>query len=266
MDQYRVISQAFSLAKKHRVLWIFGGILAFGGLAISVFANMPGTDSSELQADIATIVGRLPQNDFNQALSIELMADFSGANLTPIRSMVPEAGRIAVAVLLGILLMVLTLVARAALIRGVAKIADGDAMGLSQGLELGRSGRTFRLLGIDILGGLLFSLLAVPIGILGFLPRAQASAQVGGLQLTDEGQAALTAIGALTAFCLLLLVVGFSWLAKLWAREILIDNAGVGSAMAEAFSILRRQPVRIASIWASFNCCESHSLCSRCQC
>ena len=258
MDHNRLISQALRLTRGNKVLWIFGALLSLS-LGIASFEFGLGTGQlANTAKSVSELVAALPSNEFTRTLSQEIadsnvsilhhFGQSGSEGALESNRLIGVAG-LALAGLLSLFALGIGLMARAAIIRMVDAHLRQENLGLASGIDLGRDTRTGRLLSLDIVGFLLLAVFILPIGLLGNLPAVYAQNPSETLTLSQEGQAVTSILAGLSGLSILLIFLAFRFLQQLWAREVLIDNAPLGVALAESFGMLRRQPLRIGMLW-----------------
>ena len=149
--------------------------------------------------------------------------------------------------LLVFLAIALNYVARAALMRMVDQIeAHGGSPGIGEGFELGWSLRTLRLFLLELLLGLLALVVIVPVLLLALVPV--------GLLIGSEQASGLGLLLGLGLACFGLplavaLVILWRLMSQMWSREVVVGNAPIGAAVADAWGLLRGQPMQLLLMW-----------------
>lgn len=140
MDYLAIIKRAYHLTLKHKFLWIFG-ILAGGSGGLKVWSGFPNyswnNDSSNLE------------KSFNNPTFIGQWSNFWANYGTLVM------GIIAVVVILGVVLFVLSIISQGALIGSAKKLDDGDKSDFGHGFSIGLN-NFWRVWGVLILYLLMF--------------------------------------------------------------------------------------------------------------
>ena len=262
-----VLARAWRISWRHKALWLLGFLVALPG-GCSGGSNVAGRfqgrgDAGALAPGLDDLGGRL--EDFGRQLPPGLR-DYLGQLFRELsvlgqRQALTERPMAIVGLVLlllaGLLLVWLVLalvglVARVGLVRSIDRIdGDGEAPGLRQAWRLGWTTRTLRLLLAEFLMALLSLLLMMPVLVLAIL------ALVIGIVANGNGGGGLVILGLLAGIGIfvlglfLLLVLGalLNLFRELWSRDIIIEDAPIGSAVAEAVATLRRHPGDLFRLW-----------------
>ena len=224
MDYAELLKSAWQITWRHKYLWVLGLFaLGGGGGPLSCSSNFNSGTSSDLH------IGTFDWADF-----------FSRNRGT----LVALAG---VAVLLGIVWAILSLITEAGLIAGVDDRLRGRSdTSLATSWRAGL-GAFWRLLGLVLLVGIvvvlvlgiLLALIVVPLIIAG----------------TGNHDASLTAIGATVLFALFLFVLSLPVLIVLqivvnWAfRSLVLEQAGVFASLRAGWRLFRRNVGKSLVVW-----------------
>jgi hypothetical protein len=264
MDHNAIIARAFEITRRHRALWIFGFLAAFasGSAGSTNFSNSSG-GSEGVSGSASSFLNRLndasfPGKDFVLQLISELEQLQPPAWFDPDRFLDPGAGELG-GIFAGLLLLcgafivfilvmvVVRLISEAAIIRMVDAIEEGESVSFGTGLELGASGRTLRWFLLEILIGLLALIVIIPLLMISILPIVMM------VSLGDGANAfaLIMAIGLvlLGVPLLILFAIGYGLMKRLWMRELLVDGADMGSAVANAFGHLRGNLLSVLLLW-----------------
>lgn len=258
-----LLSRSWRLCWRHRLLWVLGALVALPGSCSLGFQLPRGADGDAParglpdfawpDASAGAAWQGLPSGlrHYLSCLLAELQAltpperwAAPGPGLGAALGLLLLAGAFAVLAWLG--LWALALVARTALIRGVAEQGDRlGSLGLRKALGLGWSMRTLRLLLADFLVGLgtlalmlpaAFVMIAVAVGL-------QTGARQAGESAPPLASGILVAVvlvgGVLLVMVLAALLTVFG---QLYARSIAVDDAPIGAAFGAAIDLLRRHP------------------------
>lgn len=227
MNYSHLINRAFQITWRHKVLWIFGILLALtsggsggGGGGSGGNGSMPSLPSQ------FPVLGPAEWQMIS-ALILVCCCIFL------------------VAIVIG---TIVRYVARAALYRAVDQIEEmGVAPKWREAFRLGWSNRSFRMWLLDLIVGIPFFIVAMMLLLLGATPL---------LLLTVDNSAAkalgvIAAIG-LELLILLLIMVAASALGLLgqfWSREIALADRSVGQALAMGYAVVRSRLKDSALTW-----------------
>ncbi len=231
MNQIDLIRRAWRLTWRHKVLWIFGFLLAltgssggwswsgnsrgFGGQSFDGFKNVPGL------------------RNFDPATAFR--------NLNPgalIGILVPCC---CLLLLVGIAAAIVNYVARAAVYRMVDEIeATGAAPDWRAGLRLGWSNRTFRLFLLDLVVAISVAAGALIVAGVAVAPLLLLGGAGGGARLL--GIILTVLLGLVFLVVLLFAVLALSVLSQFWSREIVLRDLRAGQAVGRGLRDGAPQP------------------------
>jgi hypothetical protein len=226
MHYIDLIKRAWQITWRHKVLWIFGILLA---LASGGGGSGGGGSSSGGES------GAFPTLPSLQPFNPGLILGFS----------------VLCCCLLLILIVVLTIVryvARTALYRGVDQIeATGAAPTWREGFRLGWSNRAFRLWLLDLIVWIPFAIVALVLLALGATPLL--------LLIIDNpvarGIGIAGTIGLEMLIIGLLIVAGIilSALGQFWSREIAIADRNLGESITTGYRLVRARLKDVSVMW-----------------
>ena len=262
MDHNAIIARAFEITRRHKALWIFGFLAAFaGGSGSSAnFGNSSSGSGSGVRSP-GDLMARIQDMDFpGREFVVQLLRELEtlGAPswLDFDRLADPGAGDIGgilavlmlfcgAIIVLFIGMVLIRLISEAAIIRMVDAIEEGDAVSFGYGLELALTGRTARWFLLELLAGLLSLLIVLPLLLITIVPIVLVIAQDGNPLIL------VLALGLILLGIplLILFIIGYSMLQRLWSREVLIGGADMGSAVAGAAGLLRGNFLSILLLW-----------------
>ena len=230
MQHFDLIQRAFRIVWRHKVLWLFGFLLALTGGGGGGGAGY-----------------NFSSNDFNRTMSgLPNFPNFPNFNPDIILPIV-----LVCCCLLLILIVVSTIVqyvAKAALYRMVDQIEAGDrAPTWREGFRLGWSRRTFRLFLLEFVIGLLVFVAVLVLLLLAASPL---------LLLATENDLArgigiAVAVMLFLVFLLIAIVGGtiLSVLLQFWGREVVLADRGFGDAVASGNAMVRRRAKDVFLMW-----------------
>lgn len=242
MNQTAIIRRAWELLRRFKVLWLFGILVALtssgsgsGGNGMNFAFNGEDFD-------------RTPFRDWSGFQGWD-MPNWDLPNWR-----VPDSWPALVALcccLLFILVIVgviINYVSRAALIRSANQIEEtGAAPTWRAGFRLGWTNRTFRLWLLELVVGII-----VGVGALLLLALA-ASPLLLLLTETDAGRVTgivLTVIlGLVVVLFLVVVALILSVVTEFWSRAILLDDAGIGDALARGLALARSRARDVGIMW-----------------
>lgn len=250
MNHTAILSRAFEITRRHRSLWVIGFLLALTGGGGSAGSGM------QFQGDGGGgAPGRPGTMDLPPALQAfgeQLRAEAARIDWQALRdAAVPLIlAVICLALFFLVVAVVVSYVARAALVRMVDRIEDtGVAPTWREGLRLGRGARTLRLFLLELLVGLVFLFAVISVGALAIIAVAVV---FGGASAAGAPTPALVFLGVGLILTVLPLVIvfaiAFSILRELWTREILLANRDIGAAFMESVRLLRTRLVDVVLI------------------
>lgn len=255
MDHSTIIKRAATITRRHRALWLFGFLVAltgggsggFGGS--SNYSGNGGDFGGAPGAELRWPEG-LPGRAFVDQLVQELSQRGQGLHFDPANPGWVLAGLVLICgglLLLVLLAIGLNYVARAALMRMVDQIeARGESPGIGLGFELGWSLRTLRLFLLELLLGLLALVVMVPVLLLAIVP---VGLLIGSEQANSLGLLIAVGLACLGLPLALALLVLWRLMSQMWSREVVVGNAPIGAAVADAWGLLRAQPMPLLLMW-----------------
>jgi hypothetical protein len=186
--------------------------------------------------------------DYAAAIAEQARRAFQSAEANPGLAIgLAAAGVVAFGLVLVVLIAVAQ-VARVGLYRS-ADLIEGGAPppGLREGLALGWSMRTLRLLLLEILVGFCMLLLVLPIILVAILPLVLGDGAGG------RGAEVLAALAGACLGLLLLVAIAIavSMIQQLYVCEIAIADRPIGAAFARAVGLLRAHPMSIVLLAVS---------------
>ena len=234
MNQMELIKRAWQMTWRHKVLWLFGILLALagGGGGFSGGGGGGGRSGGGGQG------GGGEEFDWIRELSNINPEVWGGIALLCCCALL----------ILAVVMTIVQLVSRAALYRSGNQIeATGNAPTWLEGFRLGWTNRTFRLFLLELLVGI-----AVFFAVMLLLAVAASPLL---LLIVDSGVARAIGVGlAIWLFLVWLLIVivasvVLSVLGQLWAREIVIADRSIGKAFGSGIELLRRQWKDLGVFW-----------------
>jgi hypothetical protein len=266
MNHSTILSRAFEITRRYKVLWLFGFLVALasggngGGINYAFSGSGSGGGSAGAGRGASSGWEDLLNNPqlppgirrFLETLQQEVIR-YRWEEIAP-----TLIGGVAVLLcclaLVFLVVQVLRYVARVALIRGVDQIeATGGAPTWREGFRMGWSHRTFRLFVLEVIVfgvaafciGALMAIAIVPmvIGIAGVSQGASSNA--------IAVPAILLGFGMLACLIPFGIVIGIalSVLGELWAREIVLADRGIGDALADGYHRARRRLADVGLLW-----------------
>lgn len=246
MNHTGLLRRALDITRRYPVLWIFGILVALtaggAGGAPNFQWNMGGND-------LANPPAWLPyrQWDGPWAGPWTEMGDWFGA-IDPGAWAGVVLCCCCALVILAILAIIVSYVARAALIRSTNQIeGTGIAPTWREGFRLGWSKRTFRLFLLELLVGIGVFLVTLLIFALAAAPLL--------LLVIDSGVARGIGIGAsvllgIVAICVAIAgAVALYVLGHFWSREVLLDDRNIGEAFSTGIADVRSRLGDLAVLW-----------------
>jgi hypothetical protein len=229
MNHTDLISRAWKITWRYKVLWIFGILLALtSGGGGSGGGNVVYRGNSAEVASRPPLPGLEP---FNAGFWLGIAALCCCLLLIWI-----------------IVAVIVQYVARTALYRSVDQIeATGSAPTWREGFRLGWSNRAFRLWLLDLVIGIPFLIVVIIVFILGATPLLlllidSTVARVLGIALT-------IGVEILLALLLVVAVVILGILKQFWSREIALADLGIGQAFATGYALVRRRVKDVGIMW-----------------
>ena len=225
MRHTHLIKHAWKITWRHKILWIFGILLALTG------GSSGGSPDWTWTTDRSS---GMPPTGFE--------------NIGPGAMFALAALCCCLLLILVIALTVVRYVARTTLYRGVDRIESGGGEPTwREGFRLGWSNRAFRLWLLDLIVWLPFAIVALLLLALAASPLLlllidNTVARVIGIALTVGAE--LLAIGLLIVAGLILGVLG-----QFWSREIAIADCNLGEAITTGYRRVRTRVKDVGVMW-----------------
>ncbi len=229
MNHIELLKRSFRITWRYKPLWLFGFILALcsGGSG----GGRGGNFNYQFSGDDFSGFGQVPAvPDFDPNLILAVII-----------------GLICLVLLLAVVSIVATQVARAALIGMVRQIEQTAAVTISDGWRLGWSRGAWRVFLLNLLIGIPVAIITILLMLLAFSPLLlllvdDTAPKIAGIILT---------ILAVLLVILILMVIGaliapFRELA--WRRTVL-DSQGVLASLKDAIGLVKRRFKDVAVIW-----------------
>lgn len=221
MDYSYIIRRAFEITWNYRALWVFGVLLALTTGAISRGSgSAPGTWGIPTPPDM-----RIPPQV--PSFPIEIINALILAGLV----------LICLFFILGIVAAVVRYISETAAIRMVDRYeTNGEKLFISDGFRLGWSIRALRFFLIDLLFGLLLTVI--------FLVMMSVAAAPLLLWLVDSDPArvfgTVTAVGLFLLVILIFVIIGiaYSLFSQFFRRAAIMENLGVFESMRRGFDLV----------------------------
>ncbi len=227
MQHFDLIQRAFRIVWRHKVLWLFGFLLA-----LTSGGGGGGTGYN------------FGSNEFDGAMSgLPSFTNFNPDIILPIV--------LVCCCLLLILIVVSSIVqyvAKAALFRMVDQIEVGDrAPTWREGFRLGWSRRTFRLFLLELVIGLLVVVAVLVLLLLAASPLLLLATENN----LARGIGIASAVMLFLVFLLIAIVGGtiLSVLLQFWGREVVLADRGFGDAIASGNAMVRRRAKDVFLMW-----------------
>jgi hypothetical protein len=226
MNYTRLINRAFQITWRHKVLWIFGILLALTSGGGGGGGGSGGNGSMPSMPSQVPVLG---------AAEWQLIAGL----------ILLCCCILLIAIVIG---TIVHYVARAALYRSVDQIEEtGVAPKWREGFRLGWSNRSFRMWLLDLIVGIPFFIAAMLLLVLGATPL---------LLLAVNGSAAkvfgvIATIGLELLIILAIIIAGviLGLLGQFWSREIALADRSVGQALAIGYALVRSRLKDSALTW-----------------
>jgi hypothetical protein len=229
MQYSRLVRDAWTLTWRHRFLWVFaffGGARGGGGCGFNYREGFSGGGSNG---------PRLPGGDEVERLASQV-GDWASAHL----GLIVAVGL--VLFLLVLALIIVSFVARGALISSTARVALGQPTTASQGWAIGRQlgWRYVRLTILLLLIGLaiVVAIFAIVLLFVGLAAISQVLAIVLGILV---GLAALVGLIALA--------IAFSVVIAYAERAIALDDLGARASLRRGVALVRLRTVESLALW-----------------
>lgn len=238
MNHSAILKRAFQIAKRFRVLWLFGILVALTGGGSSGGGGGTQYNVNGAGPQSGNMFGRPPVEQWRYWFD----------QVDPSRYVGLIILCCCLLAIFAIAAMVVHYVARVALICSVDQIARTDtAPSWREGFRLGWSKRTFRLWLLDLIVGIL-------VGLVVLLLLAAAASPL--LLLVIDSDAA-RAVGIVLAVMLVLLVilllivagVALSLFGRFWSRSIVLADQTISAAVTTAIAQVRGRLKDVAVMW-----------------
>lgn len=219
MNYIGILERSLTITRRHRVLWVFGFLLALFGAG--------GGFGNSVQYSFS---GDTPPAPFEVAPNIGILV---------------VAALVLIALALAILSIIVNYVAQTALIGLVGEIEAGEEPSVRHGFDVGWSRSALRLLGADLTVFLPVALLAafiVGVLVVGFIALANQG---------DPGPAIvllICCVGLFALFCVVL-GVGLSILQTFYYRHIVLGERGVLDGIQETYRLIRANLGQVIAMW-----------------
>lgn len=247
MDQIAIVKRAWHLMWRHKVLWIFGILVALtggGGGGQGMQYTFNGRDFGS-GPDNVPWNGR-PWNGQPWHGQPWGGRPFDGMRWEGLPALI--ALLCCLVILVIIIMVIVQYVSRAALIRSVDAIEEqGGSLTWREALRLGWTNRTFRLWLLELIVGLV-----VGLGAMAMLAVA-ASPMLLWLTDTDAGRVlgiiSTVLLGLVVLLLLFVAAVVLSVLGEVWSREILLADKGIGQALSDGWALARSRVRDLGGFW-----------------
>jgi len=234
MEYDRVLGDAFRLTIRYRFLWLFAflGGASTGGSGGSPNFNF-GSPGSAGSSDV-------PPELQDLARSVQNLPAFLMAHMAQILIM---GGILA---LIGLVFLILSFIAKGALIGSVARLGLGEEVSLGSGWRIGQSFGWcyFRLFLVTLVLGLIVLLLIGAV-VLVFILLIQGS----GESLRTLAIIAAVLLGISAFFALVILAIGFSIVLEYADRAVVVENLGALASISRGYEVFRARLWPSALVW-----------------
>jgi len=228
MDHVNILKRAFHITRRYKVLWIFGILLALfsggsGGSNINFPAGGRGHGSG----------GLLP---------------FAPPHIEPGIIISIALTLFCLLFLFLVVALIISYVARTALYRLVDQIEEsGECPTWQEGFRLGWSRRALRLLGIDLVIGIPFAILAVLLLLLALSPLLLLLVESDAIRVLSV----VLTIGAVLLVIGVLIVVGVivRLLKRFMHRQAALDDRSIGESLLFGYQMVRANLKDAAIMW-----------------
>lgn len=243
MDQIAIVKRAWHLMWRHKVLWIFGILVALTGGG----GGGQGMQYTFNGRDFGSGPNNMPWN--GQPWNGQPWDNMPWGGLRWQEGLPALFAVVCCLLFLVIIAMVIVqYVSRAALIRSVDAIEErGGPLTWREALRLGWTNRTFRLWLLELIVGLVAGLAALA------LLAVAASPLLLLITDTDAGRAigiiGAVLLGLVVIFFLIVAAVVLSVLREMWSREILLADKGVGQALGDGWALVRSRARDLGGMW-----------------
>jgi hypothetical protein len=233
MDYGRVLSRAWEITWRYKVLWILGFLVALG--------------SGNGGAGSGYRFGANDFRNFNNFPSLQPLPNLTGLLVT--------LG--CLALIVALVVFVLSLIARGGLIAAVIQAEDGETLSLSSAWRAGGA-RFWTLLGIWALTSLLPAVLLIGVAIIGVVSLLGAA---GGTLFRQNpnpgaligGGAAILVACCCTSICGLIIITGVLQQIRLYAeRAAMLEGRGAVAAFGRGWQVLRQRFGPTLMLWLIF--------------
>ncbi|MCD6301893.1 MAG: hypothetical protein J7M15_00015 [Anaerolineae bacterium] len=257
MNVGRILSRAWQITWRHKILWIYGILLALCGAGTTSVSPRPGAQYTLNQSDLQFFQRRLPIPPWLPHGT----TPFGNLDLWNWRAL---AGSVALLVIILLFVFLVLAIARVivhytslgALVHMVDETEETDTTTFKAGLKGGWR-NLLKLLAIDILVGLaslLAALVIVAIAVLGLafaVGPAIALANAGRIRVLAILWAILAGLGVLGIVSVLAIAVNapITIIRQYSYRFSVLDRANVFDAIGHAYQLLRERSRSSVSVW-----------------
>ena len=221
MDHVKILSRAWALLWRYRVLWLFGFLFALAGGGSS-FPSAPSSSNSTSGGSSNGSVPSLPPSftmDDNTVVAIIV-------------------GVVVVALLLVVLLTILRYVAETALIAGVDELENtGAHLTVRRGFRLGWSRQAWRLFLTEFVIYLIFGLAAILLVALAASPLLLLLINADAVHAIAVGAAGLFLLSAI--LFLIVVALALSLVLPYIQRRAVLGRQGVRAAFRQGLTLVR---------------------------
>jgi hypothetical protein len=227
MDYGEILTRAWSITWNNKFLWVLGFLVALtsggsnGNSFQSTFDNSDFASNPELAAQIGAMA----------------------------------VGLTCVALIVGIIFWLVSIVARGGLIDGVNRIDDGEKVTLGEAFSAGTSA-IWRLLGIYILAFLPLIIMGIVLGVVFAMTIGGAVAMDTMMQNPDEAASAIAGSFGLLGICMCLLICAIiplalvlGQIAEFAARGTVIQKMGVMDSLSHGWNVLKENIGPVILLW-----------------
>ena len=222
MNYGDLLSEAFRLAWRKRVLWFVGFFVAGGGGSFNFPANFGG---QEVRNPFGPVAGPLQWISDNLVLFLTVV--------------------ISVIVVLALIFLVLSMISQGALAESVAALHRGETRSFGSAFRVGTA-NFWRVFGLKVL----FFLIALGLILVIFLPVVLGA--LAAFSLTDSTGLRVLAVvlGVLFVFVALIVVfLPFAIVNQFGLRELVVSRRRITESIAGGFRLFRRNIGRSLLVW-----------------
>jgi hypothetical protein len=219
MNYIGILERSLTITRRHRVLWVFGFLLALFGAG----------------------------GGFGNSLQYSFNGDTppTPSGLTPNIGILVILALVMIFLALAILAIIVNYLAQTALIGLVGEIEAGEEPTVRHGFDLGWSRSALRLLGADLAVFLPVAVLAA------FIVGALV---VGFIALANQGDPGpvivlLICCVGLFALCFFVLAIGLSILQTFYYRHIVLGEQGVVDGIQQSYRLIRANLGQVIAMW-----------------